>query len=263
MQDPRGYALITGASKGIGKEMARQLAARGWPLLLTARSADLLRELKVELEAACHVTVETYAADLADPAVPEQLASHCQLQHIPIQVLVNNAGFGVWDRFEKARFEDLDGMNALNVDALLRMCHAFLPLLRQHKQAWLLNVASMGAYQPLPYMALYGAGKAYVRSFTYALRDELRHSPISVTCLSPGSVYSEFADRAGSNSVVEKNQRFTMTAERCVRRALRALFRGRAEVVPGWYNRLGLLSVRLMPTTWSTAAARRIMYKQE
>ncbi|HEX2900895.1 MAG TPA: SDR family oxidoreductase [Bacteroidia bacterium] len=263
MENTKGYALVTGASKGIGKEIARQLAQQGWPLLLVARSEDLLLQLKTEFEAAYKVPVAIFAADLAQPEVPMNIVGFCQQKGLRVQILINNAGFGVWDKFEKASFAELEAMNALNVNALLRMCHAFLPLLRQNRQAWLLNVASLGAYQPLPYLALYGAGKAYVRSFTYALRAELRDSPISVTCLSPGSVYTDFADRAGSLSVVESNKRFTMSAEQCARTTLKAMFRGKAETIPGWYNRLGALLTKISPTTVTARAAGRIMFKPD
>jgi uncharacterized protein len=263
MDTRKGFALVTGASKGIGKAIAWDLAARGWPLLLTARSASLLQQLQSEIQAKHEVPVEIMAADLCRPEVPERLVDFCQKQGLRIQILVNNAGFGVWERFEKANFQDMEEMNALNVTALLRMCRVFIPLLRQNPQAWILNVASMGAFQPLPFMALYGAGKAYVRSFTFALRDELRNSPISVTCLSPGGVHTDFADRAGSSSVVAKNKTFMMSAEKCARIALRAMFRRRAESIPGWYNVLGVWFTRRMPTRWSAVAARRIMNKPE
>ncbi len=263
MDQAKGYALVTGASKGIGKEIARQLAEGGWPLLLVARSANLLSAIKTEFEASYRVEVQTFAADLSLPEVPSQILAHCQQNSMRVQILVNNAGFGVWEKFEKASFEEMDAMNALNVNALLRMCHTFVPALRKNPKAWIMNVASLGAYQPLPNMALYGAGKAYVRSFTYALRAELKDSPISVTCLSPGSVTSDFAERAGSQQVIEANKRVTMTAAKCARIALKAMFRGKAETIPGWYNGLGALLTRFISTKMATKAAGRIMHKPE
>jgi uncharacterized protein len=263
MNTTKGYALVTGASKGIGKAIAWELAARGWPLLLTARSANLLQQMQAEIQSRHQIPVEVMAADLCKPEAPERIAEHCRKQGLRIQILVNNAGFGVWESFEKASFQEMEEMNALNVAALLRMCRVFIPDLRQNQQSWILNVASMGAFQPLPFMAMYGAGKAYVRSFTFALRDELRNSPISVTCLSPGGVYSEFAVRAGSTPVVEKNKTFMMTADKCARIALKAMFRKKAESIPGWYNQLGVWFTRRIPTTWSARAARRIMHKAD
>jgi short-subunit dehydrogenase len=259
----KGYALVTGASKGIGKEIARQLAEQGWPLLLVARSGDLLARLQDEFGTRYKVPVEIVAADLAAPEVPAQILAHCAARNIKVQLLVNNAGFGVWEKFEQASLAELEAMNALNVTALLRMCHAFLPQLRQHKRAYIMNVSSLGAYQPIPFMALYGAGKAYVRSFSYALRDELRGTGITVTCLSPGGVHTDFPERAGSQVVVERNSRFMMSAEQCARTALRAMFAGRAEVIPGWYNGLGMFITKLVPTTFSARMARKFMAKPD
>lgn len=262
MENGRGYALVTGASKGIGKAIAHDLAGRGWPVMLVARSEALLQKLKSEIESQYKVPVQVYATDLAHPDVPAQIAEYCRQQGIGIQILVNNAGFGVWESFEKASLAEQESMNALNVSAVVRMCHVFLPLLRQNAEAWIMNVSSLGAYQPLPNMALYGAGKAYVRSFSYALRRELQGSPVSVTCLSPGGVISEFADRAGSNQVVERNKNVTMSAEKCARISLNAMFRRRAETIPGWYNGLGALLTRFLPTTMTAKMAGNIMRKK-
>lgn len=261
MEKGRGYALVTGASKGIGKAIAYDLAGRGWPLLLVARSEALLQQLQSEIATQHQVPVQIYPTDLAQPDAPAQIAAHCQQQGIRVQILVNNAGFGVWEAFDKASLAEQEAMNALNVSAVVRLCHVFIPLLRQNSEAWIMNVSSLGAYQPLPNMALYGAGKAYVRSFSYAIRRELQGGPISVTCLSPGGVISEFADRAGSNQVVERNKNVTMTAEKCARIALNAMFRRRTESIPGWYNRLGALLTRFLPTTLTAKMAGNIMRK--
>lgn len=263
MTSPKGYALITGASKGIGKEIAIALAAQGWSLLLVARSADLLTAMQTDLATRYKVPVVTFAADLSLPEVPGQLLALCQEKGLAIRILVNNAGYGVWDKFEQADLAEIEGMNALNVIALVRMCHVFIPLLRQHPRSYLLNVSSLGAYQPLPFMANYGAGKAYVRSFSYALRSELRNSPISVTCLSPGGVRTAFPDRAKSHAVAERNDRYTMDADRCARITLKAMFKGRAEVIPGWYNVLAMFFTKLLPTTLTASMAGKIMAKPD
>jgi uncharacterized protein len=263
MSENKGFALITGASKGIGKEMARQLAAQGWSLLLVARSADILQKLQIDLSQQYKVRVEIFAADLSEASIPAQIFAFCQAQQISVQILINNAGFGVWDKFEKADLQALEDMNNLNIAALIRMCHVFIPMLRQHSKAYLLNVASLGAFQPIPYMALYGAGKAYIRAFTFALRDELRESGISVTCLSPGGVDTDFPDRAGSHVVVERNRGMVMSAKECVRKTLKAMFKRRAEVIPGWYNVLAVAAVRFLPATWTAAMARKIMLKPD
>lgn len=255
------YALITGASKGIGKAIAAELARRGHHLLLVARSEDLLAQLSEELQAAHGVRVRYRASDLSQPNAASDLLAWCTAEGLVIDMLINNAGFGVWDPFAEANLDSLINMNALNVDAVVRLSHTFLPMLRAQPKAWLLNVSSMGAFQPIPNMALYGAGKAYVRSFTRALRDELRGTSVRVTCLCPGGVWTEFPKRAGNEVVSERAKNFMMAADKCARITVRAMLRGKAEVVPGWYNVVGVWMAKHLPTSWSIASARRIFRK--
>jgi uncharacterized protein len=259
----KGYALVTGASKGIGKEIAVQLAAKGFPLVLVARSENLMKQMQSELQSTYKVNVEIYAGDLGAPEMPQQLAEWCRAKQLPIQILINNAGFGNWDKFEKANLAEVEEMTNLNVVSLMRMCHAFIPLLREQKQAWLMNVGSLGALQPLPFKAAYGAGKAFVRQFTFALRNELKGSSISVTCLSPGGVWTSFADREGDKRSHEKAKNVMITADRCARVALRAMFRGRSESIPGWYNHIFATWSKFMPLLWSAKFARRVFEKND
>lgn len=258
----KGFALITGASKGIGKAMAIELAKRGWNLVLTARSEQILKDLQAEWQLKYTIQVEVFAADMTLDESPGLLRDFCLEKQIKIQILINNAGFGVWDNFENANLSDLEGMNLLNVTAVLRICHAFIPLLRQNEQAYLLNVGSTGAFQPIPAMALYGAGKAYIRSFTYALRDELRNSPISVTCLSPGGVWTEFMERSGNTIVAERASKWMMSADECAQKAIRAMLKGKAEVIPGWYNWVAAMSSKFAPIKMSTRIARKFFEKE-
>lgn len=257
----QGFALITGASKGIGKAIGIELAQKGWNLMLTARSESLLEALQAEWSQKYNVRVEILAADLTLDETPAKLFDFCQEKQIPIQMLINNAGFGVWDHFEDADLKELEAMNLLNITAVLRVCHAFIPLLKTHPKAYLLNVASTGAYQPLPAMALYGAGKAYIRSFTYALRDELRNSPISVTCLSPGGVWTEFMERTGNEIVAERASRWMMSPQQCAQAAVKGLLKGKAEVIPGWYNWVAAMSSKFGTTKMSTRIARKFFEK--
>ncbi|HHG83422.1 MAG TPA: SDR family oxidoreductase [Bacteroidetes bacterium] len=257
-----GYALITGASKGIGKAMAETLAARGHNLLLVARSASLMAQLRDELEARYGgIKVEIFAADLTDQNVPAELFKWCQAQGLPINILINNAGLGVWETFAEADLAALEQMNAVNVSAVLRMCHVFLPELQAQPRAWLMNVGSTGAFQPLPRMAIYGAGKAYIRSFTRALRDELRETNVSVTCLNPGGVWTGFMETAQMGLVSQRQKRFMMPADKCANIALKAMFKRRAEVIPGWYNRVGVWLVKHIPTSLGVVVARKIFRK--
>lgn len=255
------WGLITGASKGLGRALAHALARRGFSLVLTARSGDLLENLGVELRSRYGVEVHCLALDISSPGAGGQLVDFCAGHGVEVRVVVNNAGAGVWERFGDADLGAMMRVNALNVDAVVRISHAFLPMLRRQKRAWILNVASTGAYQPIPCMALYGAGKAYVRSFSHALRHELRSSGVSVSCLSPGGVWTEFMRTAGNEVVSERNRMFMMSAERCAEAAVRGMLRGRAEIIPGWYNRVAAVTSKWMPTRFSTAAAARIFNK--
>lgn len=243
------YAIVTGASKGIGKAIAKELAARGWPLVLVSRTESLLKDLAQQWSQEHGVLVQYCALDLCDPSSITQLLAFCDAQKIIPKILVNNAGFGVWGTFAENKWEDLNAMNQLNVTALLQMSHAFIPKIKAAGGGHILNVASTGAFTPIPNMALYGAGKAYVRSFSFALREELQPLGIKVTCLSPGGTWTEFMDRAGNQIVAERAKRWMMPAEQCAKAGLKGMFKGKAEVIPGWYNHLAAWASKHMPST--------------
>lgn len=262
MQAHNKWAVVTGGSKGIGKAIALELAAKGFSLVLVARSAALLASVAEGIRSSHPVAVQTLAMDLLATDAGQRIADFCTAEQLPVCALVNNAGSGVWDDFAEGALADMMRMNALNVDALLRVTHAMLPLLRQQPRAHILHVGSLAAYQPVPTMSLYGAGKSYVRSFSYALRYELRKSPITVTCLSPGGVWTEFMAAAGNEIVSERNRWMMMSAERCARVAVRGMLKGRAEVIPGLRNQLSAFAVRFIPTTWATAISGRIFNKE-
>jgi uncharacterized protein len=261
MKAQQKWALVTGGSKGLGKAIAHELAKNGFSLLLVARSANLLEEVAASMRQTHSIEVLTFATDLCQPDAAIQIATYCADKSLPISVLVNNAGSGVWDNFAEAPIESMMQMNALNVDAVLRMTHAILPHLRTQPRAWIMQVGSLAAYQPVPTMSIYGAGKSFIRSFSYALRHELKGSGISVTCLSPGGVWTEFMASAGNMAVSERNRWMMMGAERCARVAVHGMLRGRAEVIPGLRNTLSAWVVRFVPVTWTTAISGRIFKK--
>lgn len=261
MQAHNRWAVVTGGSKGLGKAIASELAAKGFSVLLVARSAALLEAVAADIRQKHPVQVMTLAADLTQPAAGQQIEDFCAQHQLPVCVLVNNAGSGVWDNFASGSLDDMMRMNALNVDAVLRVTHALLPRLRVQPRAWVMHVGSLAAYQPVPTMSLYGAGKSFVRSFSYALRHELKGSPVSITCLSPGGVWTDFMATAGSEVVSERNRFMMMSAERCARVAVRGMLKGRAEVIPGMRNAFSAWIVRFVPTTWATAISGRIFKK--
>lgn len=239
MDDIKRYALVTGASSGIGREIAKQLSQRGYQLLLVARSGDQLRALADEIGA------EYFVQDLSLPGGAAAVYDHWR--HLPVSILINNAGYGLWGDFEELPIKEQQLMLQLNVAAVIELTHHFMPVLRQQQQSYILNVASTAAYQAVPTLALYAASKAFVLSFSRALRYELKDTNISVSCLCPGPTDTGFADRAGMSALAELAEKFNMQPGEVAALAIKGLFKGKAEVIPGLLNRLAAFSTRLLP----------------
>lgn len=245
------YALITGASKGIGKELAVSLAKRKYNLLLIARTENLLSELAGELQKKYGVTVFYKAIDLSAPNIAEDIMAWCKSEGYDINVLVNNAGYGLHGAFEKTPINEQLNMMQLNMNATVQLTHLALPLLRQHPgKSYILNIASTAAYQSVPYLGVYSATKSFVLSFTRAIRQELKGSNISVTCLSPGTVETNFMERAGMDKVkkiAKQAAKFNMQADVVAEFGINAMLKGKAEVIPGLANKVGAFANRLLP----------------
>lgn len=225
-------ALVTGASSGIGDALARQLAAAGTNLVVVARSRDRLEVLAKELADAHGIDVEVLAADLGDRielgAVEDRVRDGD-----PIDLLINNAGFGSQGRFWEL---DLAGEQAevdLNIDAVVRLSHAALASMVPRGTGALVNVSSLGSLSPVPMMATYGATKAFVTSFTEALHEELRGTGVSATAVLPGFIRTEFQDRAGLSESGGIPEFAWMTPDAVARDALVAAAAGKATCVPG------------------------------
>lgn len=199
------WALVTGASSGIGREFACQLAEKGIQLVLVARRDALLKSLAEELAGRYGVNTLPIAADLADPATPAFLRRRLEEEGIRIRLLVNNAAFGRWGRFEA--HESAVYQNLLQVDAIapVILCREFLPQLSSFPDAVIINISSPAAYQPVPYMAVYAASKAFIQQFSQALHGEWGSKGILVQTLLPGPTATEFDDVAGAySSALEK-----------------------------------------------------------
>ncbi|MCI0699687.1 MAG: SDR family oxidoreductase [Planctomycetia bacterium] len=242
----RPIALVTGASAGIGTELARVLAA-DHDLILTARRSEQLQSLAEELTRVHGATCHIFPADLAEPTAPRQLFDSITALGRPVEVLVNNAGFGDLGPFASADLEKLLRMIQVNVTALTELTGLFLPGMLARKQGRILNVGSVAGFQPGPFMAVYYATKAYANSFTEALHSELRGSGVTVTALCPGPVATEFAAVAGMQS----SRGFTLgqriTARSVAEAGVRAMRKGQRMVVPGLQNRLMLFLERFAP----------------
>ena len=241
----RPTALITGASSGIGLELARQLAARNHDLVLTARSADKLRELAAELTRRHGIQAHALAEDLLDPSAPTRIRDHLAHAGIAIDILVNNAGFGLAGPFASLPIERQMGILQVNVMALTNLTGLLLPGLLSRPAAHILNIASTAGFLPLPNLAIYAAGKAYVVSFSEALSAELAGTSVTVTCLCPGPTDTNFATAAGMNK--KRLFRFAASAESVARQGLEAMFAGRRRVVTGLGNRLATAAVGFAP----------------
>lgn len=253
----KGYALITGASQGIGRSIAFGLARRGYPLLLVSRTAGALQALAQELQQAHALQVHYLACDLSAPGAAGQVNDWCLENGYPVQILVNNAGYGLFGRFDSALPADTSNMMQLNMLAVVELTRLLLPLLKAQPQAYILNLASTAAYQAMPGMAVYAACKSFILSFSRALRSELK-GRVSVTCLCPGPTATGFAARSGLGSFAQLSAKFDASAGAVAEKGLKALFAQRAEAVPGFRNSLGAFANRLLPKSMVESLITRI-----
>ncbi len=241
------FALVTGASGGIGLSMARELAQRKIDLLLVARSEDKLSAAKNELEEKYKIRVEFLSTDLSKPGGGTVVMDWITTNSFPVYILVNNAGYGIWGSVEKTPWAELGNMMQLNMVSLAELCHALLPELKKHPQSYILNVASTAAYQAVPTLATYAGSKSFVVLFTRGLRKELKDSTVSVTCLSPGATSTSFIDRAGMGVLKERAEKFSMSADQVAKIAIKGMFNRRSEVITGFINWLSVQFTYLLP----------------
>jgi hypothetical protein len=250
--------LLTGASGGIGYELAKLFARDHHNLVLVARSADKLAQVANELQV-YGVTIKTIAVDLATPFAPRFLFD--QLQDTPIDILINNAGFGAHGEFARMSEQEILGQIHLNITALTELTRLFLPAMVQRRSGRIMNVASTAAFQPGPLMAVYYATKAYVLSFSEAIANELRGSGVAVTCFCPGATHTGFARRAGTENSRLFKQVGAMSAEKVAHDGYRALMAGRTVAISGAHNRVVAQSVRFAPRKMVTALSRWVVEK--
>jgi short-subunit dehydrogenase len=238
--------LITGASSGIGRELAHVFARDGYRLVLVSRNRGALRELGDDLQSRYGITVRVSPKDLAHPASPIELYQELQEAGIVLDVLVNNAGFGGGGAFLDTDWNSEAEMMQVNMVALTHLTKLFLPQIRA-REGKVLNVASTAAFQPGPFMAVYYASKAYVISFSQALAEELRGTGITVTCFCPGATATGFAVRAGSHEALLFKLPVS-NASTMARAGFRGMLAGKDVVIP-WppSNWLVAVSARLLP----------------
>ncbi|MBI4022687.1 SDR family oxidoreductase [Candidatus Berkelbacteria bacterium] len=247
-------ALVTGASSGIGLELARILAAEGHDLVLVARRREQLEEIARDLETQYAIHVRVISADLADQRAVESVVQQLKAAKVEIDILINNAGFGDYGPFAQSDRAKQLGMIDVNVRALTELTHHLLPGMVARKRGRILNVASTAAFQPGPLMAVYYATKAYVLSFSEAIAEEVRGTGVTVTTLCPGPTQSEFQ----SSSRMEESRlvadRKLPTAAEVAQFGYRALLAGRPIAIHGWLNTLIPFAIRFLPRAWVVRA---------
>ncbi len=230
-------AVVTGASSGLGADIARRLAQLGWDLLITARRGDRLDALATELREAHGVSIDTIALDLTDAGAPRELVERAYTGGADVDMLVNNAGFGLHKQFVDAPADVLANIMQLNMRALVELTHLFVARMRtRERRSYIGNIGSMTAYFAVPQLAVYAATKAFVRSFTEALSAELAGSNVSATCISLGACKTEFNDAAGIHETMLYKPAM-MGSRRAAKIAVRGILWRRRNVLPGIMNK--------------------------
>ena len=254
---PRRRALITGASSGIGLELARVFGRNGFDLLLVSRRADALEALAGRLEGEDGIRAATFPLDLSLPDSPQRLFDHCQSGKLIVDVLVNNAGIGLGGEFGESDISRQMNIVNVNISALTHITGLFLPQMMLRRSGRILNVASTAAFLPGPLMAVYYASKAYVLSFSEALAEELRNTGVTVTALCPGPTKTEFAATAERGELPFFGARAASAAD-VAGFGYEAAMRGKRVAIPGAMNKLVSQLTRLSPRIVTAKVSRML-----
>jgi short-subunit dehydrogenase len=254
-------ALITGASSGIGLELSHLFARDGYRLVMLARNRSILRQIGDDLQARYGITVRIAPKDLGHPAAPAELYQELQEAGIRLDVLVNNAGFGLAGSFLETDWAKEAEMMQVNMVAATHLTKLFLPQIRA-REGSVLNVASTAAFQPGPFMSVYYASKAYLLSFSEALSEELEGTGCTVTCLCPGPVATNFQKRAYLQGTAMVNSPLIVDVREVARQGYEGMKRGKRIVIPGWKNRVGVEMLRISPRATVTKVVRKLQEKK-
>ena len=260
---PSSTCLVTGASSGIGEEIARVLAGRGHGVTLVARREDRLRELAGELDAEHNVRVEIVTADVGEEGSRQQMIQEIEKRGLTVEVLVNNAGFGSAGLFHEIEGEKEVEMVRVNVEAVVALCAEYAPKMVGRGRGAILNVASTAAFQPLPRQATYSASKAFVLNFTEALHTDLNDTGVVATALCPGPVETEFEEVAGMD-MFDKLPSFAMlSAEETAEAAVEAMEEDKRAVIPKVTNQASAIGGRFVPRSLLLPLMRRAYLAQK
>ncbi len=259
----RKTVLITGASGGIGHELAKLFANDHYDLVLVARSGERLATIADELQKQFSVSVKTMPLDLTSPPAPQFVFDQVQREGIAIDILVNNAGYGKLGQFAEVPWEESLGQIQLNINALTHLTKLFLGPMIARRSGKIMNVASTAGFQPGPLMAVYYATKAYVISFSEALSDELKGSGVTVTCFCPGATDTGFQGRAGTENTKLFRTMRPMDVQTVARDGYRAVRSGKTLAISGFKNWLLAESVRFGPRKLVTSVSRKVLDRAE
>jgi uncharacterized protein len=251
------FALITGASKGIGKELAYEFARQKKNILIIARSEDLLKEISKDICKKFNVDVYYLAIDLAQENAAKKIRQWCFDNIYTVDVLVNNAGYGLSGNFEKYSYEEYQAMMQVNMNVPLQLIQEFLPALKENKQSYILNIASAAAYQAVPGLNVYAGTKSFILSMSRSLSYEFRKTNISITCVSPGATESDFANRANvtGEKAVKMAEKVNMKADTVAKFAIKSMYAKKTEAIPGFLNKATAFFVWLLPKKLSEKMA--------
>ena len=253
-----GTVLITGASGGIGYELAKQFAKNKFNLVIIARSKEKLEELKIELQEKYQVEVKVIVKDLAKKGAAGEVFEEIKTENINIDILVNNAGFGAYGFFKDIAWNRMEEMIQLNIIALAELTHLFLPEMVKRNSGKILNVASTAGFQPGPLMAVYYASKAFVLSFSEAVANELNNTNITVTALCPGPTESGFQKAASIEKVRLVRTGIVPTSEKVAAYGYDALMKGKKVAIEGGVNKMLVFSLRFAPRNLITSIVRKL-----
>ena len=252
-------ALVTGASSGLGADFARQLAERGCHLILVARRLEALQALKQEIEGRYSVSVTLYPADLAEVDAPRRLYERVQASGQTVDVLVNNAGLGLFGEFLQIPWERQRQMLELDMVTVVHLTKLFLNDMVARNFGYVLNVGSTGSFQPTPGYAAYAAAKSFILSFSEALHYELRQTGVHCTVVCPGMTRTEFFQVAGQTTLTPYQRATMMDSAAVARIGIAAMLRGRSCVVAGWLNAFLAWGTRLTSRQFNAAFAHRMV----
>ena len=241
------YALVTGASSGIGMDFAHILAENGCHLIIAARRIERLQKLKDTLQEKFGIKVEVISMDLSLPTAPQILYEEVKLKNIQVDVLINNAGVGIFGNFIDILLEQEINMLNLNILNLVSITKLFVKDMVSLNFGYVLNVASVAAYQPMAAYASYCASKSFVLSFTEALNYELKNTQVNITALSPGDTESDFFETAGQKKLSHTHKQGMMKSYPVAKAGIEAMLIGKPNVIPGWINTISAFFFRLLP----------------